>query len=141
MLTRTDLHTISVDCGSDGCYTGRFGERLRNVESVIAWPATYRNSGIMTFMVGPEGVVYQRDLGENTSQTGVLHDCLRPRNRMEGSAGAGRGPVHGVSCLRIPRIEAAARAPAPPPALLLAKAGSNSALNSGTVTLVSGEAG
>jgi hypothetical protein len=35
----------------------------------LAYPAKYRDSGIMTFMVGSEGVVYQKDLGENT--TGV----------------------------------------------------------------------
>ena len=35
--------------------------------AVIAWPAKYANSGIMTFMVNYEGVVYQRDLGDDTA--------------------------------------------------------------------------
>ncbi len=35
--------------------------------AVLAWPAEYRNSGIMTFMVGKDGVVYQKDLGEKTA--------------------------------------------------------------------------
>jgi hypothetical protein len=35
--------------------------------AVLAWPAQYRDSGIMTFMVGKDGVVYQKDLGEDTS--------------------------------------------------------------------------
>jgi Protein of unknown function (DUF2950) len=35
--------------------------------AVIAWPATYANSGIMTFIVNYDGVVYQRDLGEDTA--------------------------------------------------------------------------
>lgn len=35
--------------------------------AVIAWPAKYANSGVMTFMVNYEGVVYQRDLGDETS--------------------------------------------------------------------------
>ncbi|MGA8490435.1 MAG: DUF2950 domain-containing protein [Terriglobales bacterium] len=34
--------------------------------AIIAYPAEYRNSGIMTFIVGTDGVVYQRDLGEKT---------------------------------------------------------------------------
>ena len=34
--------------------------------AVIAWPAKYANSGIMTFMVNYEGVVYQSDLGDDT---------------------------------------------------------------------------
>jgi Protein of unknown function (DUF2950) len=33
----------------------------------IAFPAEYRNSGVMTFMVGTDGTVYQKDLGEKTS--------------------------------------------------------------------------
>jgi hypothetical protein len=39
--------------------------------AVIAYPATYGSSGIMTFIVGPDGVVYQKDLGEKTSETAV----------------------------------------------------------------------
>ena len=33
---------------------------------LIAYPADYRNSGVMTFMVNHAGTVYQKDLGENT---------------------------------------------------------------------------
>ena len=33
----------------------------------LAYPMEYRNSGIMTFIVGPDGVLYQKDLGENTA--------------------------------------------------------------------------
>jgi hypothetical protein len=35
--------------------------------AVLAYPAEYRNSGIMTFLVGKDGVVYQKDLGEKTA--------------------------------------------------------------------------
>ena len=31
--------------------------------AMLAYPAEYRNSGIMTFIVGKDGVVYQKDLG------------------------------------------------------------------------------
>jgi hypothetical protein len=34
--------------------------------AVLAYPAEYRNSGIMTFIVGKDGTVYQKDLGEKT---------------------------------------------------------------------------
>jgi hypothetical protein len=34
---------------------------------LIAWPADYGKSGIMTFIVNQQGRVYQRDLGANTS--------------------------------------------------------------------------
>ncbi len=36
--------------------------------AAIAWPATYGNSGIMTFVVNQLGVVYQKDLGEITPE-------------------------------------------------------------------------
>jgi hypothetical protein len=35
--------------------------------AIVAYPATYRNSGIMTFIVNHDGVVYQKDLGPSTA--------------------------------------------------------------------------
>jgi hypothetical protein len=35
---------------------------------LVAWPATYGSSGIMTFLVNQEGVVYQKDLGKGTAK-------------------------------------------------------------------------
>jgi hypothetical protein len=35
--------------------------------AILAYPAEYRNSGIMTFVVGVDGVIYQKDLGEKTT--------------------------------------------------------------------------
>ena len=36
--------------------------------ALIAWPAEYGNSGVMTFMVNHAGVVLQKDLGANTAR-------------------------------------------------------------------------
>jgi len=36
--------------------------------AVIASPAKYGNSGVMTFLVNHDGVVYQKDLGKNTEK-------------------------------------------------------------------------
>ena len=33
----------------------------------VAYPADYRSSGVMTFIVGPDGVVYEKDLGKKTA--------------------------------------------------------------------------
>jgi hypothetical protein len=33
----------------------------------VAYPAEYRSSGVKTFMVGPDGVVYEKDLGPKTT--------------------------------------------------------------------------
>ena len=32
----------------------------------VAYPAEYRSSGVMTFIVNQDGVVYQKDLGQKT---------------------------------------------------------------------------
>jgi DUF2950 family protein len=42
----------------DGKMTGGF--------AFVAYPAEYRNSGVMTFIVGKDAVVYQKDLGKKT---------------------------------------------------------------------------
>jgi hypothetical protein len=36
--------------------------------ALVAYPADYGNSGIMTFIMGPDGVVYQKNLGESTEE-------------------------------------------------------------------------
>jgi hypothetical protein len=36
--------------------------------ALVAWPAEYGKSGIMTFIVNQQGVVYQKDLGEKTAK-------------------------------------------------------------------------
>ena len=41
--------------------------KLTDGFAVLAWPAKYRDSGIMTFIVGDDGVVYEKDLGEKTA--------------------------------------------------------------------------
>ncbi len=33
----------------------------------VAYPAEYRSSGVMTFIIGDDGVVYRKDLGKNTA--------------------------------------------------------------------------
>lgn len=35
--------------------------------ALLAWPAQYGSTGIMTFQVGPSGVIYEKDLGEKTA--------------------------------------------------------------------------
>lgn len=44
---------------ADGRLTKGFG--------VVAYPTDYGNSGIMTFIINQQGVVYQRDLGKDTA--------------------------------------------------------------------------
>ncbi|MGC2110355.1 MAG: DUF2950 domain-containing protein [Candidatus Korobacteraceae bacterium] len=46
----------------DGKMTGGF--------AFVAYPAEYRNSGVMTFFVDQNGIVYQKDLGPNSTDLG-----------------------------------------------------------------------
>jgi hypothetical protein len=39
---------------------------------LVAYPAKYQASGIMTFIVNQEGVVYEKDLGENTTVAAAM---------------------------------------------------------------------
>ena len=34
--------------------------------ALVAYPADYGNSGVMTFIVGQDGVVYEKNLGKET---------------------------------------------------------------------------
>ena len=46
--------------------------------AAIAWPARYGDTGIMTFIVNQDGVVYQRDLGPETAAAGAGDRQLQP---------------------------------------------------------------
>ena len=46
--------------------------------AVLAYPAEYRNSGIMTFIVGKDGTVYQKDLGEKTADVALAMTGFNP---------------------------------------------------------------
>jgi hypothetical protein len=49
-------------------YHFRVLNRGRGDFAVIAYPAAYRSSGVMTFIVGRRTAVYAKDLGTNTTQ-------------------------------------------------------------------------
>ena len=46
--------------------------------ALIAAPAEYRKTGVMTFMVSQDGVVYQKDLGPNTLEIAKKIDRFNP---------------------------------------------------------------
>jgi hypothetical protein len=46
--------------------------------AVLAYPIEYRNSGIMTFIAGNDGVVYQKDLGEDTATAAAAMSEYNP---------------------------------------------------------------
>ena len=46
--------------------------------AVVAWPAIYDNSGVMTFLVSHQGVVYERDLGPRTERIAASMSVFDP---------------------------------------------------------------
>lgn len=48
--------------------------------ALAAAPAEYRVTGVMTFIVGPDGVVYEKDLGPDTLKTFQSMDKYNPDN-------------------------------------------------------------
>ena len=49
-----------------GAYDYRVRGKMMGGFGVVAYPAQYGSSGIMTFIVNHDGAVYQKDLGKNT---------------------------------------------------------------------------
>jgi hypothetical protein len=46
--------------------------------ALVAWPAEYRVSGVQTFIVSYEGVVYQKDLGPDTAKIAAAMKLYNP---------------------------------------------------------------
>jgi len=51
--------------------------------AVIAYPAEYRSSGVMTFIVNQSGVIYQKDLGDETGETASAMIAYAPDKTWE----------------------------------------------------------
>jgi hypothetical protein len=52
----------------DGAYGYVVDGRMLGGFAALAWPATWDNSGIMSFLVNQDGVVFQKDLGPETEK-------------------------------------------------------------------------
>ena len=50
---------------------------------LVAYPAEYRNSGVMTFIVNHNGVVYQKDLGPSTARLAEQMTSFNPDKTWE----------------------------------------------------------
>jgi hypothetical protein len=52
--------------------------RLTHGFAAVAWPAKYGNSGIVTFQVNQQGIVFQKDLGAETETAVAEIDAYNP---------------------------------------------------------------
>jgi hypothetical protein len=46
--------------------------------AIVAWPADYRVTGVQTFIVSYDGVVYQKDMGPDTSNIASAMERYNP---------------------------------------------------------------
>lgn len=51
-----------------GAYSYLAQGRMIGGFALVAWPASYGNSGVMTFIVNHDGAVYEKDLGKETAE-------------------------------------------------------------------------
>jgi len=63
---------------SDGAYDYRAHGRMIGGFALVAFPAQYGVSGVMTFIVNHEGIVYQKDLGPNTATVARAMKVFNP---------------------------------------------------------------
>ncbi len=65
---RFRILTAQGDFASGGRMSYLTGDRLTQGFAIVAYPAQYGNSGIMTFIMNQQGIVFERDLGEDTEK-------------------------------------------------------------------------
>jgi hypothetical protein len=66
--------TLQGKNGPDGAKNYIVNGKMTEGFAFMAYPAEYRSSGVMTFVIGADGVVYQKDLGK---KTGVIAKAMK----------------------------------------------------------------
>jgi hypothetical protein len=72
ILTRGDTPNGIKDYVAGGKMTGGF--------AILAYPSDYRYTGIMSFLIGEDGRLYQKDLGEKTAEIAPNMAEANPRD-------------------------------------------------------------
>ena len=85
-----------------GAYSYVINGRMLAGFAMVAYPAEYGRSGVMTFIVSHNGKVYEKDLGTGSSAIGASDDDLRSGGRLEGGwtvsdSGSRRGLRRGMA--------------------------------------------
>ncbi|MNP53350.1 hypothetical protein D3C76_1478190 [compost metagenome] len=53
-----------------GAYSYLIGDKMSRGFALIAWPAKYNDTGVMSFMISHEGDVFEKDLGPDSEKIG-----------------------------------------------------------------------
>ncbi len=70
--------TSQGPAAAGGAYDYLVNDKLLGGFALIAFPAEYGNSGVMTFIVNHDGVVYSQDLGPDTAKLALAIDKFDP---------------------------------------------------------------
>ncbi len=70
-----------------GAYDYRVGDRMIGGFALVAYPAEYGSSGIMTFLTNHDGRVYQKDLGGGTESLARAMTLFNPDDTWEALGG------------------------------------------------------
>ena len=69
---------LTKQAGKDGTKDYILNGNMTDGFAILAYPAEYQNSGIMTFVIGKDGVLYEKDLGEGTVDAAVAMTEYNP---------------------------------------------------------------
>ena len=61
-----------------GAYSYLAQGRMIGGYALIAWPATYGNSGVMTFIINHDGVLFEKDLGPGSAAAAAKIATFNP---------------------------------------------------------------
>lgn len=64
-----------------GAYNYLVKDRMMGGFAALAYPATYRVTGVMTFIVNHDGTVYEADLGADTSKVAAAMTSFNPASK------------------------------------------------------------
>lgn len=72
ILTAQDKHA------KGGAYSYLMNDRLRVGFALIAWPVEYGETGVMSFMINHDGIIYEKDLGPDGGAIGKKMSAFDP---------------------------------------------------------------
>ncbi len=64
--------------GVGGAYNYLINHRMVSGFALVAWPAEYGNSGVMTFIINHSGVIYEKNLGPEAQKKGTIISQFDP---------------------------------------------------------------
>ena len=78
MVTITKILTAQGPHADGGAADYVVNGKMIGGFALVAYPADYRNSGVMTFIVNYSGAVFQKDLGTNSNEIAAALTAFDP---------------------------------------------------------------